>query len=259
MSSDEQNTGLADAGVSKSGAEDKSALGANTAHSMNAALTANNDTIVLGLETSCDETAASVVLRDQNGRGQVLSSLVRSQMDQHREFGGVVPEIAARAHIECMDELVRGAMAEAGLRFKQLSAVAVTAGPGLIGGLLVGVMSAKAIALVHKLNLIAVNHLEGHALTVGLTEGLKPPFLLLLVSGGHSQILAVRDVGSYQRLGTTIDDALGEAFDKTAKILGLGFPGGPAVERWALGGDATRFKLPRPMKGRPEPHFPLPD
>ena len=212
-------------------------------------------TIVLGIETSCDETAASVVMRDGAGGGRILSSLVRSQMDQHREFGGVVPEIAARAHIECLDQLVRQAMREAGVTFAELSAVAVTAGPGLIGGLLVGVMSAKAIALVHDLDLIAINHLEGHALTVGLTEGLKPPYLLLLVSGGHSQILAVHEVGRYERLGTTIDDALGEAFDKTAKILGLGFPGGPAVERWAEGGNPERFALPRPMKGRKAPHF----
>jgi len=146
-------------------------------------------------------------------------------------------------------------MREAGLFFAQLSGVAVTAGPGLIGGLLVGVISAKAIAMVHGLDLVAVNHLEGHALTVGLTEGLAPPYLLLLVSGGHSQLLNVHDVGRYQRLGTTIDDALGEAFDKTAKLLGLGFPGGPAVEAHAAGGDAKRFALPRPMKGRPQPHF----
>ena len=213
------------------------------------------DTIVLGIETSCDETAAAVVRRDSRGRGTILSSVVRSQMEQHRDYGGVVPEIAARAHVDCLDELIGQAMKDAGLSWGRLSAVAVTAGPGLMGGLLVGVMSAKAVALVHDLDLVAVNHLEGHALTVGLSNNLRPPYLLLLVSGGHSQILDVRDVGKYQRLGTTIDDALGEAFDKTAKILGLGFPGGPAVERWAVGGDATRFDLPRPMKGRECPHF----
>jgi N6-L-threonylcarbamoyladenine synthase len=167
----------------------------------------------------------------------------------------VVPEIAARAHVECLDQIVAQAMREAGVSFADLDAVAATAGPGLIGGLLVGVVTAKAIALVHKLPLVAVNHLEAHALTVGLTEGLAPPYLLLLVSGGHTQLLLVHDVGRYERLGTTIDDALGEAFDKTAKLLGLGFPGGPAVEKAAATGGADRFALPRPMLGRPEPHF----
>lgn len=213
------------------------------------------ETLVLGIETSCDETAAAVVARNAAGRGRILASVVRSQMDEHREFGGVVPEIAARAHVECMDELIAAALREAGVAFGDLGGVAVTAGPGLIGGLLVGVMSAKAIALVHDLPLAGVNHLEGHALTVGLSEGLAPPYLLLLASGGHTQLLAVHDVGRYERLGTTIDDALGEAFDKTAKLLGLGFPGGPAVERWAAEGDPRRFALPRPMKGRAEPHF----
>jgi N6-L-threonylcarbamoyladenine synthase len=213
------------------------------------------ETLVLGIETSCDETAAAVVARSADGRGRILSNVVRAQWEQHRSYGGVVPEIAARAHVECLDGIVAEALREAGTGFAQLDAVAVTAGPGLIGGLLVGVTTAKAIALVHCLPLVAVNHLEAHALTVGLTEGLQPPYLLLLVSGGHTQLLAVRDVGSYRRLGTTIDDALGEAFDKTAKLLGLGFPGGPAVERAALQGSAGRFSLPRPMLGRPEPHF----
>ena len=160
-------------------------------------------------------------------RGRILSNVVRAQWEQHRRYGGVVPEIAARAHVECLDEIVAEALREAGVGLGQLAAVAVTAGPGLIGGLLVGVATAKALALVHKLPLVAVNHLEAHALTVGLTEGLQPPYLLLLVSGGHTQLLVVHGVGRYQRLGTTIDDALGEAFDKTAKLLGLGFPGGP--------------------------------
>ena len=213
------------------------------------------EALVLGIETSCDETAAAVVARAADGAGRILSNVVRAQWEQHRRYGGVVPEIAARAHVECLDEIVAQALREAGVGLGQLAAVAVTAGPGLIGGLLVGVATAKALALVHRLPLVAVNHLEAHALTVGLTEGLQPPYLLLLVSGGHTQLLVVHAVGRYQRLGTTIDDALGEAFDKTAKLLGLGFPGGPAVEAAARTGRADRFALPRPMLGRSEPHF----
>ena len=214
-----------------------------------------NDTLVLGIETSCDETAAAVVVRSGTGAGRILSNVVRAQWEQHRRYGGVVPEIAARAHVECLDEIIAEAMRTAGLGFADLDAVAVTAGPGLIGGLLVGVATGKAIALTHSLEFVAVNHLEAHALTAGLTDELMPPYLLLLVSGGHTQLLLVRGVGRYARLGTTIDDALGEAFDKTAKLLGLGFPGGPAVERAAVSGVAGRFQLPRPMLGRPEPHF----
>jgi len=210
---------------------------------------------VLGIETSCDETAAAVVARAPNGTGQILANVVRAQWEEHRSYGGVVPEIAARAHVECLDEIIAEAMRAATISFAELDAVAVTAGPGLIGGLLVGAMTAKAIAAVHRLPLIAVNHLEAHALTVGLTEGLAPPYLLLLVSGGHTQLLVVHAVGHYQRLGSTIDDALGEAFDKTAKLLGLGFPGGVAVERAAASGRAGRFRLPRPMLGRPELNF----
>jgi N6-L-threonylcarbamoyladenine synthase len=210
--------------------------------------------VVLGIETSCDETAAAVVARGAGG-GRILSNVVRAQWEQHRRYGGVVPELAARAHVECLDEIIAAALSEASLGFADLDAIAVTAGPGLIGGLLVGVTTAKAIALVHDLPLVAVNHLEAHALTVGLTEGLKPPYLVLLVSGGHTQLLIVHDAGRYERLGTTIDDALGEAFDKTAKLLGLGFPGGPAVEHAAATGTAGRFTLPRPMLGRAEPHF----
>jgi N6-L-threonylcarbamoyladenine synthase len=211
--------------------------------------------VVLGIETSCDETAAAVVVRAPDGGGRILSNVVRAQWEQHRRYGGVVPELAARAHVDCLDEIIAAALSEAGLGFGDLDAVAVTAGPGLIGGLLVGVTTAKAIALVHDLALVAVNHLEAHALTVGLTEGLRPPYLVLLVSGGHTQLLIVHEAGRYERLGTTIDDALGEAFDKTAKLLGLGFPGGPAVERAAATGTAGRFTLPRPMLGRAEPHF----
>jgi N6-L-threonylcarbamoyladenine synthase len=213
------------------------------------------DCLVLGIETSCDETAAAVIARTSDGRGRIVSSVVRSQWEQHRPYGGVVPEIAARAHVECLDEIIATALAEAHVGFGDLSAVAATAGPGLIGGLLVGLTAAKAIALVHGLPLIAVNHLEAHALTPGLTEDLKPPYVLLLVSGGHTQLLLIEDVGRYVRLGTTIDDALGEAFDKTAKLLGLPQPGGPSVEQAARSGSATRFALPRPMLGRPEPHF----
>jgi N6-L-threonylcarbamoyladenine synthase len=217
-----------------------------------------DDTLVLGIETSCDETAAAVVAHAPDGAGgtgRILANVVRAQWEEHRRYGGVVPEIAARAHVECLDDIVAMALNEAGAALADLDAIAVTAGPGLIGGLLVGVITAEALALVHRLPLVPVNHLEAHALTVGLTEGLRPPYLLLLVSGGHSQLLIVHGVGRYERLGTTIDDALGEAFDKTAKLLGLGFPGGPAVEKAAAAGRTGRFALPRPMLGRPEPHF----
>ena len=213
------------------------------------------ETIILGIETSCDETAAAVVARNPAGRGRILSSIVRSQWDSHRPFGGVVPEIAARAHAECLDELIRDALTEAGIGLDRIDAVAAAAGPGLIGGLIVGVVTAKTIALVQGIPLIAVNHLEAHALTVGLTDGLDPPYLLLLVSGGHTQLLLVNGVNDYTRLGTTIDDALGEAFDKTAKLLGLPQPGGPSVEKAAKRGDASRFVMPRPMLGRDEAHF----
>jgi len=211
--------------------------------------------LVLGIETSCDETAAAVVGRDRSGHGRILSNVVRSQWEQHRAFGGVVPEIAARAHVECLDAIIIEALAGAGVGLPAIDAVAATAGPGLIGGLMVGLTTAKSIALARKIPLLAVNHLEAHALTVGLTDGVAPPYLLLLVSGGHTQVQLVRGVGSYERLSTTIDDALGEAFDKAAKLLGLGLPGGPAVERAAAQGDPSRFSLPRPMLGRMEPHF----
>ena len=220
-----------------------------------AAAAAPGEILVLGIETSCDETAAAVVARNSTGSGRILSNVVRSQWQYHRAFGGVVPEIAARAHVECLDDIIAEAMQVARVGFPDLAAVAVTGGPGLIGGLIVGLTTAKAIALVHGLKLVVVNHLEGHALTVGLTEGLAPPYLLLLISGGHTQLLLVQDVGHYERIGTTIDDALGEAFDKTAKLLGLGFPGGPAVEAAAQDGDSARFAFPRPMFGRDEPHF----
>jgi N6-L-threonylcarbamoyladenine synthase len=213
--------------------------------------------VVLGIETSCDETAAALVRRAADGKGVILANLVRSQFALHAAFGGVVPEIAARAHIELLDMLIAEALAEARLSFGDIHSVAATAGPGLIGGLIVGVTTGKAIALARGLPFVAVNHLEAHALTPGLTHGLRFPYLLLLVSGGHTQLLIVKDVGKYTRLGTTLDDALGEAFDKAAKLLGLDYPGGgPAVEACAKRGRAT-IALPRPMFGRTEPHFSL--
>ncbi|MDH5188459.1 MAG: tRNA (adenosine(37)-N6)-threonylcarbamoyltransferase complex transferase subunit TsaD [Rhodospirillaceae bacterium] len=203
--------------------------------------------IVLGIETSCDETAAAVVTDD----GKILSNVILSQIESHQPYGGIVPEVAARAHMQTTDRVVAQAINEAGVGFSDLSAVAATGGPGLIGGVIVGVMTAKAIAMGQNIPFIAVNHLEGHALSARLGDSdVTFPYLLLLVSGGHCQLLAVKGVGNYQRLGTTIDDALGEAFDKTAKVLGLGYPGGPAIENWAKNGDAHRFSLPRPMKGR---------
>jgi N6-L-threonylcarbamoyladenine synthase len=185
---------------------------------------------------------------------KMLAEALYSQLDQHAPFGGVVPEIAARAHVEILDRLIARVMDEAGLAFPQLSGIAATAGPGLIGGLIVGLTTARAIASVHRLPLLAINHLEAHALTARLTDDVAFPYLLLLVSGGHCQLLVVEGVGRYRRLGTTLDDALGEAFDKTAKMLGLGFPGGPAVEQAALTG-GPRYELPRPMRGRPDCHF----
>lgn len=211
---------------------------------------------VLGIETSCDETAAALVRRGPDGHGEILASVVRSQLDLHAAYGGVVPEIAARAHVELLDAAIRQAMDEAGLEYAAVDAVAAAAGPGLVGGLIVGVTTGKAIALALGRPFIAVNHLEAHALTAGLTHGLDFPYLLLLVSGGHTQLLIVKGVGDYERLGTTLDDALGEAFDKAAKLLGLGYPGGPEVEREAAKGRAS-IPLPRPMLGREEPHFSL--
>ncbi len=211
--------------------------------------------IVLGIETSCDETAAAVVRRADDGTGSILSDVVLSQVDDHAAFGGVVPEIAARAHVEVLDGVVRAALSQAGHSLAEVDALAATAGPGLIGGVLVGLTTAKAMALAAGKPLIAVNHLEGHALTARLTDGVAFPYLLLLVSGGHSQFLAVEDVGRYRRLGSTIDDALGEAFDKAAKLLGLPYPGGPAVEEAARSGDPARFALPRPLIDRPGADF----
>lgn len=203
---------------------------------------------ILGIETSCDDTAAAVITDNR----EILSNVVLSQLKQHAPYGGVVPEIAARAHIDVLDTIIKQALQEANLNdFNQLDAIAVTQGPGLIGGVIVGVMFAKAIASVTKLPLLAVNHLEGHALTARLTDpNLEFPFLLLLVSGGHCQILGVAGVGKYKLYGKTIDDALGECFDKVAKMQGLGYPGGPIVEQLAKDGDPSRFNFPRPLKDR---------
>ncbi|WJR82021.1 tRNA (adenosine(37)-N6)-threonylcarbamoyltransferase complex transferase subunit TsaD [Bradyrhizobium sp. NP1] len=213
--------------------------------------------LVLGIETTCDETAAAVVERQADGSGRILSNIVRSQIAEHARFGGVVPEIAARAHVDVLDRLVASAMKEAGVGYAELSAVAAAAGPGLIGGVIVGLTTAKAIAMVHDTPLIAVNHLEAHALTPRLTCALAFPYCLFLASGGHTQIVAVTGVGQYVRLGTTVDDAIGEAFDKVAKMLALPYPGGPEVERAAAGGDPARFALPRPMLGRADANFSL--
>ncbi len=204
--------------------------------------------IVLGIETSCDETAAAVVTDAR----EIRADVVLSQIADHTPYGGVVPEVAARAHLEHLDGLIRRALDEAGVGLSDLDAIAATGGPGLIGGVIVGVMTAKAIAAARALPFVAVNHLEGHALTARLTDDVAFPYLLLLVSGGHCQLLMVEGVGQYRRLGTTIDDAVGEAFDKTAKLLGLGYPGGPLVEKTAaLATNPGRFELPRPMLGRP--------
>jgi N6-L-threonylcarbamoyladenine synthase len=212
---------------------------------------------VLGIETTCDETAAAIVSIERSGEAKILSNEVLSQIAAHAAFGGVVPEIAARAHVEAIDRIVARAFETAGLKPSDIDAVAAAAGPGLVGGVMVGLTTAKAIALVTGRPFIAVNHLEAHALTARLTDDLAFPYLLLLVSGGHTQLLAVRGVGDYLKLGGTIDDAVGEAFDKIAKMLGLPYPGGPSVEREAGKGDPERFDFPRPMAGRPNPDFSL--
>ncbi|WP_136162316.1 tRNA (adenosine(37)-N6)-threonylcarbamoyltransferase complex transferase subunit TsaD [Sphingomonas flavalba] len=208
--------------------------------------------VILGIESSCDETAAALVATDR----RVLAHRLAGQEAEHRPYGGVVPEIAARAHVEAVTPLVEAALADAGLGLGDIDAVAATAGPGLIGGVMVGLVTAKALALAAGKPLVAVNHLEGHALSPRLADPtLAYPYLLLLVSGGHCQLLLVAGVGRYRRLATTIDDAAGEAFDKTAKLLGLGFPGGPAVEKAAALGNPKAVPLPRPLVGRTEPHF----
>ena len=211
---------------------------------------------VLGLETSCDETAAAIVRltpddgRTSGMRGDILSNVVLSQIDLHAPYGGVVPELAARAHIDHLDRLVAEALAEAGCKLEDMDAIAATAGPGLIGGVLIGLTTGKALALASDAPFFGINHLEGHALTARLTHDVAFPYLLLLVSGGHCQLCRVDGVGDYTLLGTTRDDAVGEAFDKAAKLLGLGYPGGPEIEAWAARGNARRFALPRPLIGQ---------
>jgi N6-L-threonylcarbamoyladenine synthase len=208
--------------------------------------------LILGIESSCDETAVALVASDR----RILAHRLAGQEEAHRPFGGVVPEIAARAHVEILPGLIEAVLAEAGVGLDDVDAIAATAGPGLIGGVMVGLVAAKGLALAAAKPLVAVNHLEGHALSPMLSDpGLAFPYLLLLVSGGHCQLLFVRGVGRYRRLATTIDDAAGEAFDKTAKLLGLGFPGGPAVELAARAGDPGAVPLPRPLVGSDEPHF----
>ena len=206
--------------------------------------------MVLGVETSCDETAAAIVDSSPPG-SRLRSNIVYSQLTEHAAFGGVVPEIAARAHLDHLDSLIGRALADADVSLTEIDAIAATAGPGLIGGLVVGITMAKGIAWASGKPFVAVNHLEAHALTARLTDDIAFPYLLLLVSGGHCQLLACIGVGAYVLLGTTLDDAAGEAFDKAAKLIGLGYPGGPAIEQAAHGGDPNRFALPRPMKGRP--------
>lgn len=199
--------------------------------------------IILGIETSCDDTAAAVVTDNR----KIKANIVRTQSTEHLIFGGVVPEIAARAHIDALDHVIKAALNEAGVTFKGIDGVAVTGGPGLIGGVIVGVMMAKAIAAVHNLPFLAINHLAGHALTARLTEDLDFPYLLLLVSGGHCQLLMVYSANHFQLLGTTLDDAVGEAFDKIGKLLGFHYPAGPAIEALAQEGDSKRFRFPRPL------------
>jgi N6-L-threonylcarbamoyladenine synthase len=204
----------------------------------------------LGIETSCDETAASVVREKNDGTGEILSNVVSSQIEEHKEFGGVVPEVAARAHVEKIEFIIKKAIKESNLDLNEINGIAATAGPGLIVCLTVGFNVGKAIAGSLNKPFVAINHLEGHALSPKINKKIKFPYLLLLISGGHTQFLEVNGVNNYRRLGTTIDDALGEAFDKTAKILGLEFPGGPEIERWAKKGNKNYFKLPRPILNR---------
>jgi N6-L-threonylcarbamoyladenine synthase len=212
---------------------------------------ATKNSIILAIETSCDETAVAIVTAD----GQILADQVLSQLEDHLPYGGVVPEIAARAHLDHLDGLVLAALNQADLTLNDIDAFAATGGPGLIGGVMVGVMTAKSLAFARQKPFLAINHLEGHALTARFSNRVDYPYLLLLVSGGHTQLIAVAGLGDYRLYGTTIDDAVGEAFDKGAKMLGLGYPGGPALERLALNGNPVAFDLPRPMLGRPDCHF----
>ena len=207
--------------------------------------------LVLGIETSCDDTAAAVVRRRADGSCEILSNEVWTEHDDHAAYGGIVPEIAARSHVERIDTTIEKALSKSGVVLDSIDAVAATAGPGLVGGVMVGLTTGKAISLTHDLPLIPINHLEGHALSARMTENAPFPYLLLLISGGHTQLIAVNRLGDYQRLGTTIDDAAGEAFDKTAKLLGLGQPGGPVIEQQAKSGRTDRYDFPRPLLNRP--------
>jgi len=217
--------------------------------------TVQEKALILGIESSCDETAASVLRREPDGSIDILSSVIASQDEKHAPFGGVVPEIAARAHMQKLDDIIESAVTRADVQYSDLSAIAATSGPGLIGGVIAGLMSAKGLAMSLDVPLIAVNHLEGHALSPRLAGVCPFPYLLLLISGGHTQLLSVKGLGDYQRLGSTVDDAAGEAFDKTAKVMGLGFPGGPNVERTAKNGNPAAVKLPRPFKGKDHADF----
>ena len=205
------------------------------------------DLIFLGIETSCDETAAAVIKKTKEGQVKILSNVVSSQEEIHKKFGGIVPELAARTHTEKIDHIIKKAMSKSECSFGQLDGVATTAGPGLLVCLMIGMTAGKTIANFYRKPFYGINHLEGHALTMGLIKPIKFPYLLLLISGGHSQFLSINGVGKYKRLGTTIDDALGEAFDKTAKILGIKFPGGPIIEEYAKKGDSRAFNLPKPI------------
>ena len=211
--------------------------------------------LILGIESSCDETAASVLRREADGSVEILSSIIASQDEKHAPFGGVVPEIAARAHMQKLDSIIERAVTEAKVDYTELSAIAATSGPGLIGGVIAGLLGAKGLAMSLGVPLIAVNHLEGHALSPKLAGACPFPYLLLLISGGHTQLLSVKGLGDYTRLGSTVDDAAGEAFDKSAKVMGLGFPGGPKVEQTAKSGDPEAVKLPRPFKGKDHANF----
>ena len=217
--------------------------------------TVQEKALILGIESSCDETAASVLRREVDGSIEILSSIIASQDKEHAPFGGVVPEIAARAHMQKLDHIIDRAVSDANVDYTDLSAIAATSGPGLIGGVIAGLMGAKGLAMSLDIPLIAVNHLEGHALSPRLAGECPFPYLLLLISGGHTQLLSVKGLGDYTRIGSTVDDAAGEAFDKSAKVMGLGFPGGPRVERTAEKGNSGAFKLPRPFKGKDHANF----
>jgi len=215
----------------------------------------NSKPVILGVESSCDETAAALITYDEQGAPKILSSIIASQDEIHRPFGGVVPEMAARAHMEKIDHIIRQAVTTSGVDYSDISAIAATAGPGLIGGVITGLMAAKGLALSLDIPLLAINHLEGHALSPKLAAPCPYPYLLLLISGGHTQLLSVNGLGDYQRLGSTVDDAAGEAFDKTAKHMGLGFPGGPKIEVLAKTGDPNTYKFPTPFRGQDHANF----